>query len=96
MIPFHTSDRLLTIAQFRIDAKSPLSKAVALEASDTLKIVLTTTENKKPKRPHQAFLTVTDAASGLEEAFPFSLKENGKGKIEVVRDKSMSTDQYSC
>ncbi|KAI9702243.1 MAG: hypothetical protein M1820_006175 [Bogoriella megaspora] len=69
----------------KIDPKSPLSKSVTLESTDTLKIALTTKDGKKAARPHQAFLTVSDPASGLEEAFPFSLKENGKGKVEVTQ-----------
>ncbi|KAF2229615.1 hypothetical protein EV356DRAFT_455513 [Viridothelium virens] len=69
----------------KLDPKSPLSKAVTLEGADSLKIVLTTTDGKKPARPHQAFLTIADTASGLEEAFPFSLKENGKGKVELTQ-----------
>jgi oligosaccharyltransferase complex subunit delta (ribophorin II) len=63
---------------------SPLSKEVPLSAVDTLKIILTTTDGKKAKRPHQAFLTLTEPASGLEESFIFSVKDTGKGKVELV------------
>jgi oligosaccharyltransferase complex subunit delta (ribophorin II) len=69
----------------RLSAISPLSKQVSLGATDSLKILLTTTDGKKAKRPHQAFLTLTEKASGLEESFVFSVKDNGKGKVELVR-----------
>lgn len=59
--------------------------AVTLPSSDTLKVVLTVVEGKTAKKPHQAFLTLQEPTSGLEESFPFSLKDNGKGKVEVVR-----------
>ena len=53
--------------------------------SDTLKIVLTTTDGSTPKRAHQAFLTLHDSKTGLEDSYLFSLKDNGKGKVEIVR-----------
>lgn len=64
---------------------SALAPAVSLSPTDTLKIVLTATEGKTGKKPHQAFLTLQDPSTGVEESFPFSLKDNGKGKVEVVR-----------
>ncbi|KAK1033961.1 hypothetical protein LTR33_016653, partial [Friedmanniomyces endolithicus] len=68
----------------KLTPNSPLtSYAVTLPAADTLKIVLTATEGKTGKRPHQAFLTLHDTTTGLEESFPFSLKDSGKGKVEV-------------
>ncbi|KAK3073756.1 hypothetical protein LTR53_004392 [Teratosphaeriaceae sp. CCFEE 6253] len=69
----------------KLTPNSPLtSYAVTLPSTDTLKIILTATEGKTGKRPHQAFLTLHDPTTGLEESFPFSLKENGKGKVEVT------------
>ena len=59
-------------------------KPVTLGASDTLKILLTAKEDNKAKRPHQAFLLVRDPKSGLDTSFAFQVKENGKGKIELV------------
>lgn len=70
---------------YRLTPKSASSSAITLPAADTLKIVLTTKEGSTAKRPHQAFLTLHEPTTGLEESFPFSLKENGKGKVEVVR-----------
>lgn len=68
----------------RLSLTSALSPAVSLSSTDTLKIILTTTEGKTGKKPHQAFLTLHDPATGLEESFPFSIKDSGKGKVEVV------------
>lgn len=58
---------------------------MTLSSADTLKIVLTTTEGKTSKKPHQAFLTLHEPSTGLEESFAFSIKDNGKGKVELVR-----------
>jgi oligosaccharyltransferase complex subunit delta (ribophorin II) len=63
----------------------PLSKPIQLGSSDTLKILLTAKEDKKSKRPHQAFLLVEDLASGLDTSFPLAVKENGKGKVEITQ-----------
>ncbi|KAK5123418.1 hypothetical protein LTR85_002850 [Meristemomyces frigidus] len=67
----------------KLSPSSPLTSAITLPPSDTLKIVLTATEGKTGKRPHQAFLTLQEPTTGLEESFAFSLKDNGKGKVEV-------------
>ncbi|KAK5110282.1 hypothetical protein LTR62_006135 [Meristemomyces frigidus] len=61
------------------------STSISLGPADSLKIVLTTTEGKTAKRAHQAFLTLHEPVTGLEESFQFSLKENGKGKVEVTQ-----------
>lgn len=61
----------------------PLSKPITLESSDTLKVLLTAKEDKKAKRPHQAFLRIYDPKSLLDTSFPLSVKENGKGKVEI-------------
>jgi oligosaccharyltransferase complex subunit delta (ribophorin II) len=71
----------------RLSLTSALSPAVSLSSTNTLKIVLTATEGKTGKKPHQAFLTLHDPATGLEESFPFSIKDSGKGKVEVVSCK---------
>lgn len=57
---------------------------MTLGSADALKIVLSATEDGKGKRPHQAFLLLQDQDSGLEAAFPFAVKESGKGKVDVV------------
>ncbi|KAK8238271.1 Oligosaccharyltransferase subunit Ribophorin II-domain-containing protein [Phyllosticta capitalensis] len=71
--------------QEKLDPTTPLSKSIALGATDTLKIILSTVEGKKAKRPHQAFLTLTDPKTGLEDAFALSVKDNGKGKVELTQ-----------
>ena len=62
-----------------------MPKKVQFSASDTLKVILTTQEDKKAKKPHQTFLLVKDDTTGLETSFPFSLKDSGKGKVELVK-----------
>jgi len=69
----------------RISNKAPLKKPVSLGASDTLKIILTTTEDGKAKRPHQAFLLLQDQDTGVEATLPFTVKDSGKAKVDVVR-----------
>ena len=84
---FHPSklhQTLRLIIASRIGEHKALSKAVTLGATDSLKILLTTTEDNKAKRPHQTFLLVKDPKSNLDTSFAFQIKENGKGKIELV------------
>ncbi|KAG9244967.1 Oligosaccharyltransferase subunit Ribophorin II-domain-containing protein [Calycina marina] len=69
----------------KITTKSPLGNIVTLGATDTLKILLTTTENGKPKRPHQAFLLLQDQDTGVEDTIPFSVKDSGKAKVDLTQ-----------
>ncbi|MCJ1404653.1 hypothetical protein MMC11_007879 [Xylographa trunciseda] len=69
----------------KLAENQPLSQAIQLGASDTLKIILTTQEGKSAKRPHQAFLNLKDAGTGLETSFAFAVKESGKGKLELTQ-----------
>jgi hypothetical protein len=46
---------------------------------------LTAQEGSSPKRPHQAFLLLKDAHTGLDISYPFTVKENGKSRVELVR-----------
>lgn len=62
----------------------PLAKAVALGAGESLKVILTVTNGGKGRKPHQAFLTITDPTSGLEESYPFTVKDTGKAKVDLV------------
>ncbi|KXT16324.1 hypothetical protein AC579_3780 [Pseudocercospora musae] len=62
---------------------SPLGAPVLLPASSTLKVLLTAQEGKAAKRPHQAFLTLREEETGLEESFAFSVKDNGKAKVDI-------------
>ncbi|CAO2657298.1 Nn.00g034240.m01.CDS01 [Neocucurbitaria sp. VM-36] len=67
----------------KLDPSSPLSKSVSLGATDTLKLLLTTVDGKTAKRPHQAFLTLTDPTTGLEESYVLNVKESGKAKVDL-------------
>ncbi|KZM19627.1 uncharacterized protein EKO05_0003991 [Ascochyta rabiei] len=64
-----------------LGATKPLAKAVSLGATDLLKLDLTTVDGKTAKRPHQAFLTLTDPATGLEASFVLNVKDSGKAKL---------------
>ncbi|KAF2735147.1 hypothetical protein EJ04DRAFT_465361 [Polyplosphaeria fusca] len=68
----------------KLSPNTPLSKSVSLGATDTLKLLLTAVDGKKAKRPHQAFLTLTDPTTGLEESFVLNVKESGKGKVDLT------------
>ncbi|KAF9734995.1 hypothetical protein PMIN06_009341 [Paraphaeosphaeria minitans] len=71
-------------AKDKLSATSPLSKSVSLGATDTLKLQLTAVDGKKATRPHQAFLTLTDPATGVEESFLLNVKESGKGSLNLA------------
>lgn len=68
----------------RLAEHQPLSVPVTLGATDLMKIVLTVQDGKTAKRPHQAFLLLKDAHTGLDISYPFGVKENGKAKVELV------------
>lgn len=68
----------------RLSEGKPLASPVTLGASDTLKIVLTAQESKESKKPHQAFLLLKDPITSLDISYPFSVKEGGKAKVELV------------
>ncbi|KAG5926216.1 hypothetical protein E4U53_003118 [Claviceps sorghi] len=59
-----------------------IEKTLALGHQDTLRVSLTTKEGSAAKRPHQAFLVVRDAASGLEAPFPLTVKASGKAVVQ--------------
>lgn len=69
----------------RFSETSPASEPVSFGSSEPLKVLLTAKENGKAKRPHQAFLVLREPASGLEAPFPFTVKDNGKAVVEIVR-----------
>ncbi|KAI9831133.1 MAG: hypothetical protein M1819_005221 [Sarea resinae] len=69
----------------KLSPASPLSSPITLGASDTLKIILTAREDKAPKRPHQAFLQLRDPSTGLETSYALSVKDSGKGKVEITQ-----------
>jgi oligosaccharyltransferase complex subunit delta (ribophorin II) len=59
--------------------------------ASNLKVALTTTEGSTGKKPHQAFLTLREVDTGLEESFAFSVKESGKGKVDLVWRKRLNS-----
>ncbi|KAL9633728.1 MAG: hypothetical protein Q9204_003275 [Flavoplaca sp. TL-2023a] len=63
----------------------PLPDPISLGESDTLKILLTANEGKKASRPHQAFLLLREPKSNLDTSFPLSIKDSGKGKLELTQ-----------
>jgi hypothetical protein len=69
----------------RLSVSKPLAQPVPLGPTDSLKIILTATEDGKAKRPHQAFLLLREEETGLETTFPFEVKDTGKGKVDFVR-----------
>jgi hypothetical protein len=76
----------LTNRSSRVSPSKPLSKPVSLAGADTLRVTLTTKEGSSAKRPHQAFLLLQDTQTGLDISYPFTVKENGKSRVELVCD----------
>lgn len=74
----------LTVTISLTPNKPITTKAMSLTPADTLKITLTTRDGSTARRPHQAFLQLQDMSSGLSDAYPFSVKDSGKGKVEIV------------
>jgi oligosaccharyltransferase complex subunit delta (ribophorin II) len=64
--------------------RKPFATPILLGASDSLKVVLTAQDGKTAKRPHQAFLLLRETDTGLDISYPFSVKESGKAKVELV------------
>lgn len=62
-----------------------MTAPVTLGAQETLVVTLTAKDNGKAKRPHQAFLLLKEQTTGLEAPFPLSVRDNGKGKVQIVR-----------
>lgn len=61
-----------------------LSKPVALGSADTLKVTLTAQEGSSAKQANQVFLLLQDPETGLDISYPFSVKNNGKSRLELV------------
>ncbi|KAJ5579835.1 uncharacterized protein N7459_005820 [Penicillium hispanicum] len=66
-------------------ASNPLSKPISLAGADTLRVSLTAQEGNSAKRPHQAFLLLQDSQTGLDISYPFTVKENGKSRVELTQ-----------
>ncbi|KXJ91399.1 oligosaccharyltransferase subunit ribophorin [Microdochium bolleyi] len=67
----------------KFSQKSPLSQNVPFSTSETLKLSLTTQEKGKGNRPHQAFLILREATTGVEAPFPLTVKDNGRATVEI-------------
>ena len=70
-------------ASHRFTDSQRVKEALELGPSESIKVSLTTKEGSRAKRAHQAFLVVREH-TGLEAPFPLSLKESGKGTVEIV------------
>ncbi|KAK7403995.1 hypothetical protein QQX98_010222 [Neonectria punicea] len=66
----------------KFSGKEHAKNAVVLGHKDTVTVSLTTKEGSKDKRPHQAFLVLTES-SGLEAPFPLTVKPSGKATVEI-------------
>lgn len=84
LLPSHRVCPGLTPYSIRISSSKPLANPLAFTGADTLRITLTTQEDSSAKRPHQAFLLLKDSQSGLDISYPFTVKENGKSRVELV------------
>ncbi|KAH7027618.1 Oligosaccharyltransferase subunit Ribophorin II-domain-containing protein [Microdochium trichocladiopsis] len=67
----------------KFNQKSPLTSSVPFGTGETLKVTLTAQEKGKGKRPHQAFLILREATTGVEAPFPLTVKDNGKATVEI-------------
>ena len=68
----------------RLVERKALSQSVVLGSADTLKLSLTTQDGRSSKKAHQTFLLLRDPTSNLDVSYPFSIKENGKAKVDLV------------
>ncbi|CAK7244886.1 MAG: hypothetical protein STHCBS139747_006449 [Sporothrix thermara] len=68
----------------KLNAKGSLGKALVLGSTDVAKITLTTKDNGKEKRPHQAFVLLQDVETGLEAPYPLTVKDSGKGVVQIA------------
>ncbi|KAA8648973.1 putative oligosaccharyltransferase subunit ribophorin II [Aspergillus tanneri] len=69
----------------QIPDNKALSKPVSLGSADTLKVSLITQEGRSAKRAHQVFLLLQDPNTGLDISYPFSVKDNGKSRVELTQ-----------
>lgn len=90
------SAEIRRLTRNRVSEDKPLSKPVSLGGSDTLKISLTTQEGRSAKRPHQAFLLLKDPVTGLDISYPFSVKDNGKSRVELVGCEMVNSCRSCC
>jgi oligosaccharyltransferase complex subunit delta (ribophorin II) len=70
---------------YRFSNQEPVKDTLVLGKTDTIKVSLTTTEDSEAKRPHQAFVVITES-TGLEVALPLDIKSTGKAVATIVCD----------
>lgn len=68
----------------RIPDNKPLASPVSLGSLDTLRVTLTSQEGRSATRAHQVFLLLKDPVTGLDISYPFSVKDNGKSRLDLV------------
>ncbi|KAF5668560.1 oligosaccharyltransferase delta subunit (ribophorin ii) [Fusarium heterosporum] len=66
----------------RFGNQKPVKEAIVLGPTDTVTVSLTTTEDDKAKRPHQAFLVLNEE-TGLEAPYPLKVQSSGKGTVRI-------------
>lgn len=71
--------------KLEIPDNKPLASPVSLGSLDTLRVSLTAQEGRSAKRAHQVFLLLKDPETGLDISYPFSVKENGKSKLDLTQ-----------
>ncbi|QDS69028.1 hypothetical protein FKW77_009666 [Venturia effusa] len=69
-----------------LSPSQPLPTPLTLRSGEALKIILTVTNGGKGRKPHQAFLTIADPTTGLEESYPFVVKDSGKAKVDLTHN----------
>ncbi|KAL4929148.1 putative oligosaccharyltransferase subunit ribophorin II [Aspergillus undulatus] len=67
-----------------IPRNGALFNPIPLGNADTLKVALTAQEGKSAKSAHQVFLLLQEPSSGLDISYPFSVKGNGKSRVELT------------
>jgi hypothetical protein len=78
----------------RFKNQEPAKDALILGKADTIKVTLTTTEDSEAKRPHQAFIVITEP-TGIEVALPLDIKSSGKAVASFVCDCTFLPHQPS-
>ncbi|KAL9061151.1 MAG: hypothetical protein Q9162_000296 [Coniocarpon cinnabarinum] len=80
-----STDSGVKLNKDKLDPSKALPTPVTLGATDSFRVALTPIEDKRPKRPHQAFFALTDPSSGLEETFPVGFKDSAQGSLNIAQ-----------
>lgn len=80
----HFSPHQSDINLYSFTPGKPIKDMVTLSSTGSVRLALTITNGGKPRRPHQGFLTITNPESGLEEAFPLTINDNGNSRFDLV------------